>query len=191
LTVVKADEKYYARSSDLDGVYEVSSTMAESFEKKLDDFRNKKLFDFGFNDLASLRLRDGETRVAIEKKDDRWVLASDGGREVDSQKVQTLIDSLRNLSATSFASDNAAEMSKYGLDSPTIEADVTQAENSATEKVVATAPSNEHGYAARDGQPTIYEVEKSTVDEIQRSIGDLLAKPEPAGTPPTPETKEQ
>lgn len=191
LTVVKADEKYYARSSDLEGVYEVSPTMAESLDKKLEDFRNKKLFDFGFNDLASLRLRDGETHVTVEKKDDKWVLASDGGREVDSQKVQTLIDSLRNLSATSFASDNAAEMSKYGLDNPTIEADVTQAENSATEKVVATAPSNEHVYAARDGQPTIYEVEKSAVDEIQRSIEDLLAKPEPAGTPPTPEKKEE
>jgi hypothetical protein len=186
LTVVKADEKYYARSSDLEGVYEVSPTMAESLDKKLDDFRNKKLFDFGFNDLASLRLRDGETRVAVEKKDDKWVLASDGGREVDSQKVQTLIDSLRNLSAVSFASDNAAEMSKFGLDNPTIEADVTQAESSATEKVVATAPSDEHVYAARDGQPTIYEVEKSAVDEIQRSIEDLLA-PEPAGTPAAPE----
>lgn len=191
LKVVKADEKYFANSSDLDGVYEVSSTLAESLNKKLEDFRNKKLFDFGFNDLSNLQLRDGETRVAVEKKDDKWVLASEGGREVESHKVQTLIDSLRNLSATSFPSDNAADKSKYGLGSPAIEAEVTQAENSTTEKVVITSPSGEHVYAARDGQPTTYEVEKSAVEEIQRSIGELLKVEEPAEKTDDSETKEE
>jgi len=191
LTVVKADDKYYARSSDIEGVYEVSSTLAESLDKKLEDLRNKKLFDFGFNDLAKLQVRDGETRVAIEKKDDKWVLASENGRELDSQKVQTLIDSLRNLSATSFASDNAAEKSKFGLDSPAIEADVTHVESAATEKVVITAPSNEHVYAARDGQPTSYEVEKSAVEEIQRAIEDLLKTEEPAEQENGSEKKEE
>ena len=50
ITVAKTrgdDEKYYAKSSDLNGVFEVSSTMAEGLNKKLEDFRNKKLFDFG------------------------------------------------------------------------------------------------------------------------------------------------
>lgn len=191
LTVIKADEKYYARSSDLEGVYEVSSTMAESLNKQLDDFRNKKLFDFGFNDLARLQLRDGDTRVAIEKKDDKWVLASEGGREVESRKVQTLIDSLRNLSATSFASDNAAEKDKYGLGSPAIEAEVTQAESAATEKVVITSPSAERVYAARDGQPTTYEVEESAVEEIQRSITELLKVEEAAEETSDSETQQQ
>ena len=118
--------------------------------------------------MAKLQLRDGETRVAVEKKGDKWALASEGGRDLASEKVQTLIDSLRNLSATSFASDSAADQSKYGLGSPAIEVEVTQAENNgATEKVLLTTPSKDHAYAARDGQPTTYEVEKSAVTEIQ------------------------
>lgn len=180
LTLAKDGEKYYARSSDLDGAYEVSSTLAESLNKKLEDYRNKKLFDFGFSEVAKLQVRDGETRIAVEKKDDKWLLTSDAGRELASEKVQTLIDSLRNLSATSFASDSAAEQSKYGLGSPAIEAELTQVENAATEKVLVTSLSNERVYAAREGQPTTYEVEKNAAAEIRRAIEDLLKKEEPA-----------
>jgi hypothetical protein len=180
LTLAKQGEKYYARSSDLEGVYEVSSTLADSLNKKLEDFRNKKLFDFGFSEVAKLQVRDGETRVAVEKKDNKWVLASEGGRELASEKVQTLIDSLRNLSATSFTSDAAADQGKFGLTSPAIEVEVTQEQNAATEKVVITSSSSDKVYAAREGQPTTYQVEKSAVEEIHRAVEDLLKQEEPA-----------
>ena len=191
LTLAKEGEKYYARSSDLEGVYEASSTLAESLNKKLEDFRNKKLFDFGFGEVARLQVRDGETRVAVEKKDDKWVLASEGGHELASEKVQTLIDGLRNLAATSFASDSAAEQGKYGLGSPTIEAEVTQLQDAATEKVLISSPTQDRVYAARQGQPATYEVEKSAVEEIQRAIGDLLTKEEPAEQETGSEKKEE
>ncbi len=192
LTLVKEGDKYYARSSDLDGVYETASTLADSLNKKLDDFRNKKLFDFGFGEVAKLQLRDGETHVAVEKKDDKWLLSSEGGRELASAKVQTLIDSLRNLTATSFTSDAASDQAKYGLGSPAIEAEVTQVENKgATEKVLMTSPSKDHVYAARQGQPTTYEVEKSAVSEIQKAIEDLLKKEEPAKKDSAPEKKKE
>jgi hypothetical protein len=180
LTLAKQGDKYYARSSDLEGVYEVSSSLAESLKKNLEDFRNKKLFDFGFSEVSKLQIRDGETRVAVEKKDNKWTLASEGGRELASEKVQTLIDSLRNLSATSFTSDSAADQAKYGLGSPATEVEVTQEQNGAAEKVLITAATGDKVYAARDGQPTTYQVEKSAVEEIDRAVGDLLKKEEPA-----------
>ena len=90
--------------------------MAEGLDKPLDDFRNKKLFDFGFKEIAALDLRDGDTRLRVEKKDEKWVLSSDGDRELDSEKVQTVIDSLRSLAATGFPSDDAADQRQSGLD---------------------------------------------------------------------------
>ena len=174
LTVAKSnDDSYYAKSSDLGGVYEVSSTMAEGLDKPLEDFRNKKLFDFGFKEITALDLRDDDTRLRVEKKDNKWVLSSEGERELDSEKVQTVIDSLRSLAAASFPSDDAADQSKYGLDQPTIEAEVTVAEGGSSERVLISAVSNDRVYAARQGQPTTYEVEKSAAEEIQRAIQEL------------------
>ena len=174
LTIAKSkDDSYYAKSSDLSGVYEVSSTMAAGLDKPLEDFRNKKLFDFGFKEIAALDLRDGDTRLRVEKKDDKWVLSSEGDRELDSEKVQTVIDSLRSLAATSFPSDEAADQAKYGLDQPAIEAEVRVADGESSEKVLISKVANDRVYAAREGQATTYEVEKSAAEEIERAIQEL------------------
>ena len=175
LTIAKdQDDKYYAKSSDLaGGVYEVSSTLAEALDKPLDDFRNKKLFDFGFTDPAAIQVRDGETRLNIAKKDDQWVLSSDGDRELESEKVQTLLDDLRALRAESFPSDDEGDQGQYGLGDPVIEAEVTQADDCGAEKVVISSPSGEKVYGARVGQGTTYELEKSDVEDLRKSIEEL------------------
>ena len=115
LTIAKdSEDKYYAKSSDLEGVYEVSSTLPEALDKPVDDFRNKKLFDFGFVDPGSVELRDGDTRLTIAKQEDKWLLSSDGDRELDAEKVQTLLDALRGLTAKAFTSDEQADQAKFG-----------------------------------------------------------------------------
>ena len=44
------DKNYYAKSSAVEGVYKIASDVGDALDKSLDDFRNKKLFDFGFSD---------------------------------------------------------------------------------------------------------------------------------------------
>ena len=179
-----SDDKYYAKSSDLEGsVFEISSTMAEGLDKQLEDFRNKKLFDFGFNEIAKLELRDGDIRVVVEKKEDKWRVTSEGmtseeERELDSGKVQTAIDKLRDLTAKSFTSDNEADLRKYGLTAPLIEAKVALTEGSGDE-VMISSPEKDQVYAARAGEPSAYEVEKSAVEAIRQAIKDLLKQEDP------------
>ena len=184
ITVAKTrgdDEKYYAKSSDVDGVFEVSAIMAEGLNKKVEDFRNKKLFDFGFKEIASLDVRDGDTRLTIAKEEDTWKLTSDEDRELDSTKVQVLIDKLRNLTATAYPSDRAADQAGYGLTEPAIEAKVTTAEDG-TDDVLVSDPGQDQVYATRRGQPSSYEVDRTTVEQIQSAIADVLkpAEEEPA-----------
>jgi hypothetical protein len=64
-------------------------------------------------------------------------------------------------------------------------------ENAAAERVLITSPSQDRVYAARQGQPTTYEVEKSAVEEIQRSIGELQKVEEAAGESDSPATKNE
>ncbi len=163
-------EKHYAKSSDIEGVYEVSSTLPEALDKPVEDFRNKKLFNFGFVDPASVQVRDGDTRLAIEKREDKWVLTSGGDRELNSEKVQALLDDLRGLSVKTFTSDSQPDQARYGLGTPVIEAEVVQANGAATEKVIITAPEAERVYAAIPGQPSTYELEKGDVEGLRNNI---------------------
>src|SRR5207302_340607 len=48
LDVRKSKDDYYARSSVVKGDYKVASDLGQALDKGVDDFRNKKVFDFGF-----------------------------------------------------------------------------------------------------------------------------------------------
>ncbi|MGB7131446.1 MAG: DUF4340 domain-containing protein, partial [Candidatus Sulfotelmatobacter sp.] len=49
LQIRKNKDTYYAKSSVVDGAYKVDPSLGNALDKGLDDFRNKKVFDFGFN----------------------------------------------------------------------------------------------------------------------------------------------
>ena len=54
LEVRKNKSDYYAKSSAVSGVYKVAADLGTGLDKALDDFRNKKLFDFGFDDVSAV-----------------------------------------------------------------------------------------------------------------------------------------
>jgi hypothetical protein len=148
------DKNYYARSSVVDGVYKVSSSFGEALDKGLEDFRNKKLFDFGWSEPAKVEIkRDGQT-VVYQKSGEKWTA---GAKEMDSSTVQTLIDKLRDLSASKFV-DSAGG-------SPVMEATVTSNDGKRVETVTITKQGDTH-YARRANEPSVYELDAKTVEEL-------------------------
>jgi len=70
-----------------------SADLADALEKSVDDFRNKKLFDFGFSDPSRVEVKG----AGYSKAGDKWTA---NGKTMDNASVQTLIDKLRDLAAT-------------------------------------------------------------------------------------------
>ena len=62
LDVRKVKDDYYAKSSVVAGVFKIPADLGKEIEKSLEDFRNKKIFDFGFSDPTRLEI-DGKTIV--------------------------------------------------------------------------------------------------------------------------------
>ena len=183
------DVTYYAKSTAMPGVFKLASSVAEGLNKKLDDLRNKKLFDFGWSDPQKLEVRDGEVRLLIEKQKDKdnkdkWVLSSAGNRELPSDKVQSLIDNLRNLSSKAFTADDAPVQAKYGLSKPVAQAKVTSDEGKRVEQVLLASGPESKYFAARENEPATYEIEKTAYEDFQKAIRELKDAP-----PPLPEKK--
>ena len=68
---------YYAKSSAVEGIYKVANDLGDGLDKELDDFRNKKLFDFGLQDPTKLRSATTTYRRAATS-------GSRGGKQMDS-----------------------------------------------------------------------------------------------------------
>jgi hypothetical protein len=159
------DKNYFAKSSAVEGVYKVPADVGDALDKGLDDFRNKKVFDFGFSDPSKLDVKG----VTYTKSGDKWM---SGGKTMDNATVQSLIDKLRDLAATKFAPSDGG--------SPVFDASVTSNNGKRVEKVTIRKQGNQY-FAQRENEPSIYELSASAVDDLQKSAADVKeAAPEPA-----------
>src|SRR5476649_2682275 len=151
------DKNVYAKGSAVEGVYKVAADIADALDKGADDFRNKKLFDFGFSDPTRVDLKV----LTYTKIGDKWMLDA---KTMDNASVQTLIDKLRDLAAMKFVEKEG------GVE--VFSANVTSNSGKRVEKVTITRQGNQY-FAQRDKEPGIYEVDGKVVEELQKAAADV------------------
>jgi hypothetical protein len=153
----------YVKSSAFDRAYHVNSDIGVAVDKTLADFRNKKLFDFGFSDPSKVELKG----AAYTKNGDKW---TNGPKTMDNSSVQNLIDKLRDLAASGFPEKGGGE--------PVFEATVTSNNGKRVEKVVVSKLGTQY-FAQREGEPSIYELDAKAVEDVQKAAADVkVAAPE-------------
>ena len=176
LEVRKSKDEYYAKSSMLDGAYKVTKEVGDGLNKSLEDFRNKKVFDFGFSDPTRIEITDAGMTKTIEKSGENW---TSGGKTMDSISVQNLIDKLRDLAATKFVDS--------GFTKPALEVTVTSNDGKRTEKVqFAAAGMNFLG--RRENDSSLYQVDFNAVQGLREAVYGVREPPPP---PPTKDGKKK
>ena len=168
LQVRKDKNDYYAKSSVVNGVYKVASDVGQGLDKKLDDFRNKKLFDFGYTDPEKVEIHEGAKVYFLTKGGDDWW--GGDGKKLDLSSAETVIDKIRGLQATKFADS--------GFGNPVVELSVTSNSGKRFEKVSISKQANDY-IASRENEPPLYVLDSKAVEDLQKAGSDL--KP---ATPP-------
>ncbi|HUA63816.1 MAG TPA: DUF4340 domain-containing protein [Verrucomicrobiae bacterium] len=163
------DHDYYAKSSVVDGVYKIPGDVGDAVNKGLDDFRNKKLYDFGFSDPSKLEIVNNGAASAYTKSGDKWM---SGSKTMDNSTVQTLIDKLRDLSADKFVD--------AGGGNTVFEGTVT-AGGKSPEKVIIRKQGDQY-FAQREGEPSIYQLTAGSVAEVQTAASGIKEQA-PAAAP--------
>lgn len=154
LEVRKNKEDYYAKSSVTKGVFKISSDLGKELEKSPEDFRNKKLYDFGFGDLSKLEITGSAGDKTFVHSGTDWKL---NNQTMDAGSIQTVIDRLRDASATKFVDS--------GFTTPAFAATVTSDNGKKVEKVEFAKAGD--GYVARRGnEPALYQMDAKVVNEI-------------------------
>jgi Domain of unknown function (DUF4340) len=171
LQVRKNKDDYYAKSSAVEGIYKIPSGTGTGLDKGLDDFRNKKLFDFGFADPEQVELHDGPKSYFLTRSGSDWW---SNGTKMDAGTVSALIDKIRDLSASKFP--------ETGFSAPVMDLTVTSDGGKRVEKVLLSKNGGNYE-AKRENEPALYELNASSVSELQKSAADLKPAPAPAPAP--------
>ena len=173
LQVRKNKGDYYAKSSIVDGVYKVPSSVGQGMDKSLDDFRNKKLFDFGFSDPNKLEIHDGAKSYFLTRSGEDWWNGS--GQKLDGSTAQSLIDKVRDLSATKFMDS--------GFVQPVFDLTVTSNDGKRVERV-SISKTGDNYIARRENEPSLYQIDAKAVSDLQKAEEDLKT-----ATPPSSPAK--
>src|SRR5437899_233454 len=167
LQVRKNKDDYYAKSSAVAGVYKLSSGTGTGLDKSLDDFRNKKLFDFGFADPDKIELHDGSKNYSLTHSGDDWL---SGSAKIDPGASSALIDKIRDLSASKFP--------ETGFTTAAMDLTVTSDGGKRIERVFISK-NGDNFVAKRQDEPALYELTASAVTELQKAAADLKPAPPP------------
>ena len=154
------DKNYYAKSSAVDGIYKVTADLGDGLDKKLDDFRNKKLFDFGWTDPNKVQVG----KAAYDKVGDKWMA---GAKQMDSPSVQSVVDKLRDLTATKF-------LDSGGAGAPVLDLVVSSNNGKRVEKVSITKQGDTY-FAKRENEPSIYQLDSKAVEDLQKAASEVKA----------------
>ena len=154
LDVRKEKDDYYAKSSVVAGVYKVSADLGKTLEKPLEDYRNKKVFDFGFSDPTKIGIQTSTGSKQLARSGTDWKM---DGKTMDAGKAQAFIDKLRDASAGKFETS--------GFTTPALTVTITSNDGKRTEKVAFAK--NAGGYLAqRENEQTLYQLDAKTVNDI-------------------------
>jgi hypothetical protein len=166
-------DNYYGKSSAVEGAYKVDSELGKALAKGLDEFRNKKLFDFGYREPNKIELHHGTKAYLLTRgtagSEDWW----SNGKKMDAANVESVISDLRDLTAGSFPAS--------GFSNPAIEVMVTSEDGKRAEKILI-AKSGDHYIAQRENEPALYQLDSSAVDALLKAADELR----PAATQAAP-----
>lgn len=158
IEIRKNKDDFYAKSSAVSGVWKAAKELGEGLDKPVDDLRNKKVFDFGFDDPTKLSIRIGDTETALAKSGDDWMRA---GKRMDSTGVQSIVDKLRDLSAIKFLDKGAPTQN------------MTISVTAKREEKVSIGQADGRWIAQREGEPALYELDGKLVGELETAVKQL------------------
>jgi hypothetical protein len=159
------ENNYYATSSEIEGAHKVVADFGSFFEKSLTDWRNKKIFDFGWSDPSQIDVHDGAKSVSYKRSGEKW---TSGGKTVDAVTMQTMVDTLRSLSASGFP--------EKGFTTPSLEISVTSSDGKRVEKASFSKTGNDW-FAMRENEPSIYQLDGSVVEGLRSAIAAVKEAP--------------
>src|ERR1700682_5003643 len=99
LQVRKSKDDYYAKTTAMEGAFKVTKELGEAIDKNLDDFREKRLFDFADSNPEKIEIQIGSKSYFLTRSGEDWWR---DGKKMDAVSIDSVIRAIRLLSATKF-----------------------------------------------------------------------------------------
>lgn len=127
----------FIKTADKPAVMLVEAAFPTSVEKDLNGLRSRTLISLKPDDIRRVVIARGNGGVTLEmeRKGDNWTIFKPARYAADKSAVQQFLDSVTAAQVADFADDNPADLSKYGLASPSLTVELYGGKNNAEESL--------------------------------------------------------
>jgi hypothetical protein len=174
------NDSVYARCSGRksEPVRIIPSSVKEILQKGLSEFRSRNVFDFDLDKATRISSQVPNTGTTpaqdceVERKDGKWTLQKPLEARASDPDVQALLNKILAERAIDFVTDDASNLSAYGLTSPTATFSVTiQPDEELVLQIGNPVPDKpDQVYAQRLKSNSVFTLSKANVDELLRGI---------------------
>ena len=173
----KREEKdeVYLVSDPKGTVYTVHESVLKQLEKDLTALREKEILSVRLDQAARLQITSPKETLALAKGEKgEWRVEAPKKGKAKQGVVADYLTLLSHLRAKGFADDEAKDLKKYGLDSPSLKISVAEKDGKNLGTLLLGSKAEIEYYAAREASPTVYTVDESTYNQLNKQLTDFL-----------------
>jgi hypothetical protein len=177
------NDSVYARGSGRknEPVRILPNLVKSVLEKDLSDFRSRNVFDFDAEKAVKVASRLTQTAPApaeeceVELNGGKWTLQKPLVARADATDVQSLLTKILALHVVDFITDDATNLSPYGLTSPagTLSITLQPAEDMVLQIGGPVPGKPDQAYAQRTKSDSVFTLTKASVDDVFKALPDV------------------
>jgi Domain of unknown function (DUF4340) len=157
----------YAKTANEKKVFLISGYLESTLNRTPFDLRDKKIISFDRDKVDRIEIRHGKSLVSLVKAKGEWRMNAPVDARGDFGAIEGLISKLQSTQMKAIVTEDPAEFSKYGIDSPTGE--VTLVSGSAKAVVAfGTKTADNFIYVRDQSKPLVVTAPADLFDEIEK-----------------------
>ncbi|MXV82949.1 DUF4340 domain-containing protein [Candidatus Poribacteria bacterium] len=171
-------------------IFLIESSALDDLTKSPTDLRDRSVIKFNTETVSNIQLtyfksHQSSKTVNCEKRDGTWRVTHPIKAKADTQEIEDILSELRLLQVSTFEADQAdadtpAQLEKTGLDTPRIQIELTDGNNTHALDIGAEVPPENgtprHVYVKSVHQHAIYTVSDDIYQLLSTSVFDLRDK---------------
>lgn len=175
-------KKAYARLVEGGPIIEVETNLLSDLSRRLDDLRDRVVAAFERDAAKKLEVSAGGESFAVtitrgDNGQESFALEGDESAKLVTWKLSSALYTLSTLKGQTIVTDELRDASAWGFDAPTATFTVTGEAGELSKIFIGKEKGGTRYYAMKAGTTRVYEVEKSTVDDLPRAKADVLDAP--------------
>ena len=166
---------YYAKNSVWPHVFTIDQSVYSQLTPDFERHRSRYLFDYSeAPKTRRVEIQTADRTFRFDRKGDVWVDSQNAQRQLDGSKVDGFLNYVYTLRIQYYTSDQPGRLAEYGLDKPWMIVKVITGEAN-REETILFGRKNDHFYAARQGEPSVYEMSSGEPENIESHLKELAS----------------